>query len=130
VISYDKVKKEVLFASALRPLIVIKKGLLTKVDSDRFPIGGSHDTRDMKFSMHRFFVEPGDTLYMFSDGYADQFGGPKGKKFMMKNLLLKLETIQHLSMQEQALALEQVFEEWKADYQQVDDVLFVGIRIA
>jgi serine phosphatase RsbU (regulator of sigma subunit) len=129
IISYDKAKKEILFAGALRPLIMISKGLLTKIDSDRFPIGGSLDTRDMKFSMHRFFVEPGDTLYMFSDGYADQFGGVKGKKFMVKNLLARLQSIQELSMDEQAKALEQTFEEWKAGFQQVDDVLMVGIRI-
>lgn len=129
VISYDKTKQEILFAGALRPLIVMRKGLLSKVDSDRFPIGGSQDTRDMKFSMHRFFVEPGDTLYMFSDGYADQFGGPKGKKFMMKNLLAKLESIQELSMKEQAAVLENAFEGWKEGFQQVDDVLFVGVRI-
>ncbi|MEO5643128.1 MAG: two-component regulator propeller domain-containing protein [Bacteroidia bacterium] len=129
VISYDKAKKEILFAGALRPLIVMRKGLLSKVDSDRFPIGGSQDTRDMKFSMHRFFVEPGDTLYLFSDGYADQFGGPKGKKFMVKNLLAKLETIQELPMKEQGAILEQVFEDWKDGYQQIDDVLFVGVRI-
>jgi ligand-binding sensor domain-containing protein/serine phosphatase RsbU (regulator of sigma subunit) len=129
IISYDKVKKEILFAGALRPLIVVKKGILSKVDSDRFPIGGSQDTRDMKFSMHRFFVEPGDTLYMFSDGYADQFGGIKGKKFMIKNLIGKLQSIQELPMHEQAFALEQTFEDWKAGFQQVDDVLVVGVRI-
>ncbi|MDQ3110009.1 MAG: SpoIIE family protein phosphatase [Bacteroidota bacterium] len=129
IISYDKTKKEILFAGALRPLIVISKGLLTKIDSDRFPIGGSHDTRDMKFSVHRFFVEPGDTLYMFSDGYADQFGGLKGKKFMVKNLLARLQTIQELPMNEQAKVLEQTFEEWRAGFQQVDDVLLVGVRI-
>jgi ligand-binding sensor domain-containing protein/serine phosphatase RsbU (regulator of sigma subunit) len=130
IICYEKGKNEALFAGALRPLIVIRNGLLTKVDSDRFPIGGSQDTRDMKFSLHRFPVEPGDTLYMFSDGYADQFGGPKGKKFMMKNLLGKLQSIQHLSMEEQALELDKTFEEWKTGFQQVDDVLVVGVRIS
>ncbi|HET6991474.1 MAG TPA: triple tyrosine motif-containing protein, partial [Bacteroidia bacterium] len=130
IISYDQAKKEILFAGALRPLIVVKKGLLSKVDSDRFPIGGSHDTRDLKFSVHRFFVDSGDTLYMFSDGYADQFGGEKGKKFMMKNLLAKLAEIQILPMAEQEKILDKTFENWKTGYQQVDDVLFVGVRIA
>jgi ligand-binding sensor domain-containing protein/serine phosphatase RsbU (regulator of sigma subunit) len=129
IISYDKTKNEILFAGALRPLIVVHKGMLSKVDSDRFPIGGSQDTRDMKFSMHRFSVEPGDTLYMFSDGYADQFGGVKGKKFMMKNLISKLQSIQDLSMHQQSAALEHTFEEWKSGFQQVDDVLVVGVRI-
>lgn len=125
----DKAKREVLYAGALRPLIVMRKVVMSKVESDRFPIGGSQDTRDRKFTLHRFPVDPGDTLYMFSDGYADQFGGEKGKKFMMKNLLQKLVAISHLPMDEQARLLEETFEEWKGEYQQVDDVLLVGIRI-
>jgi ligand-binding sensor domain-containing protein/serine phosphatase RsbU (regulator of sigma subunit) len=129
VISYDKTKKEIHFAGALRPLIFIRKGVLSKIDSDRFPIGGSQDTRDMKFSIHRFQVESGDTLYMFSDGYADQFGGEKGKKFMMKNLLAKLVEMQELSMPQQEEVLDKTFEDWKSGYQQIDDVLFVGVRI-
>ncbi len=129
IICYDKSKNEIMFSAALRPLIFIHKGVLTKIDSDRFPIGGSQDTKDMKFSLHRFSVEAGDTMYLFSDGYADQFGGIKGKKFMMKNLLGKLQTIQDLSMKEQSLVLEETFEQWKSGFQQVDDVLFVGVRI-
>ncbi|CAN5439286.1 hypothetical protein BH09BAC5_BH09BAC5_03490 [soil metagenome] len=129
IISYDKVKNEVLFAGALRPLIVIHKGLLSKVESDRFPIGGSHDSRDKKFSLHRFSVEPGDVLYLSSDGFADQFGGERGKKFMIKNLLAKLQSVQELTMREQSIILEQVFEDWKSGFQQVDDVLLVGIKI-
>ncbi len=127
--SFDLERKEILFAGALRPLIVIRKGLLSKVESDRFPIGGSQDTRDKKFTVHRFFVDSGDTLYMFSDGFADQFGGQKGKKFMMKNLLEKLTTIQDKTMKEQSAVLESTFENWKTGYQQVDDVLIVGVRI-
>lgn len=126
---FDTVRKEVLYAGALRPLIVIRKSLLTKIESDRFPIGGSQDTRDKKFTLHRFPVESGDLLYMFSDGFADQFGGEKGKKFMVKNLLQKLTLIQDKPMKEQALLLEKTFDDWKAGYQQVDDVLVVGVRI-
>lgn len=129
IISYDVSKKEILFAGALRPLIVIRKGLLSKLDSDRFPIGGSHDTRAMKFSVHRFFVDSGDTIYMFSDGFADQFGGERGKKFMVKNLLAKLQSMQDLDMKNQAALLDETFETWKHGFQQVDDVLVVGVRI-
>ncbi len=129
IISYDKDRKEILFAGALRPLIVIRKGLLSKIESDRFPIGGSHDTRDKKFSVHRFFVETGDTLYMFSDGFADQFGGERGKKFMMKNLLAKLQELQNYPMSEQSSIMDETFENWKTGFQQVDDVLIVGVRI-
>lgn len=130
VCSIDLARKEVLFAGALRPLIVVRKGLLSKIDSDRFPIGGSQDTRDRKFTLHRFMLDPGDTLYMFSDGFADQFGGQRGKKFMMKQLLEIIVSINALPMNEQAVKLDKIFEDWKEGFQQVDDVLVVGIRLS
>ncbi|HEU4718248.1 MAG TPA: two-component regulator propeller domain-containing protein [Bacteroidia bacterium] len=128
-LSIDRAKNEIAFAGALRPLIFIRKGLLSKIDSDRFPIGGSQDTRERKFNVHRLKVEKGDTLYMFSDGIADQFGGEKGKKFMMKRLLETLTSLQEHPVKEQAQVLDNVFETWKEGFEQVDDVLIVGIRI-
>ncbi|MBI3509945.1 MAG: SpoIIE family protein phosphatase [Bacteroidetes bacterium] len=125
----DRSKHEVNFAGALRPLIVIRNGLLSKIDSDRFPIGGTHDTRDKKFTTHRFKFDKGDTIYMFSDGFADQFGGERGKKFMMKRLLEKLVEVHVLPMTEQASLIENTFDKWKEGFQQVDDVLIAGIRI-
>lgn len=127
--SIDRAKREVHFAGALRPLIVVRKGIMTKVESDRFPIGGSQDTRERKFTNHTMVLDPGDTLYMFSDGYADQFGGERGKKFMMKRLLEVLVKNSHKPMPEQSTVLEYHFEEWKEGHQQVDDVLVVGIRL-
>lgn len=126
----DTKRREVLFAGALRPLILVKRGLLSKIESDRFPIGGSQDTRERKFTLHRFLLEAGDTIYMFSDGFADQFGGEKGKKYMMKRLLETLLKYSHLSMPEQSTKLDQSFESWKGEYMQVDDVLLVGIRLS
>lgn len=121
---------ELHFAGALRPLILIRNnGTLTKVDSDRFPIGGNLMDGENKYTLHKIILEPGDMLYMFSDGYADQFGGVKGKKFMVKNLLGLLLKISHLSLAEQAKQLEETFDGWKEDFAQVDDVLVVGIRI-
>ncbi|HTL80821.1 MAG TPA: triple tyrosine motif-containing protein, partial [Bacteroidia bacterium] len=125
----DKKKHELSFGGALRPLIFIRKSLLSKIESDRFPIGGTHDTKDKKFSTHKILVEKGDALYLFSDGFADQFGGERGKKFMMKHLLEKLRQIHELPMQLQSAELEETFDTWKEGLQQVDDVLVVGVRI-
>jgi ligand-binding sensor domain-containing protein/serine phosphatase RsbU (regulator of sigma subunit) len=129
VCSIDKSKNELLFAGALRPLIMIRNGVLSKTEHDRFPIGGSQDNREKKFNLHRINYQLGDCFYMFSDGFADQFGGPKGKKLMIKNLLDTLSKNSHKTMTEQSEILNSIFENWKVDHQQVDDVLLVGIRL-
>lgn len=122
--------RELQFAGALRPLILIKRnGTLQKIDSDRYPIGGGLTTAESKYTLHKLMLEAGDMIYMFSDGFADQFGGEKGKKFMVKHLLNLLTQVEHLPLPEQAAKLEETFDEWKRDYAQVDDVLVVGIRV-
>lgn len=120
---------ELQFAGALRPLVLIRKGVLTKIDSDRFPIGGNLTGKENHYTLHKVALEPGDMLYMFSDGYADQFGGTRGKKFMVKQLLELLREVENLPLPEQAAKLEAAFDQWKESYAQVDDVLVVGIRV-
>jgi serine phosphatase RsbU (regulator of sigma subunit) len=71
----------------------------------------------------------GDMLYLTTDGYADQFGGEKGKKFKAANLKKLLLSIQHESMEQQKTILQQAFNQWKANLEQVDDVLVIGIKI-
>jgi len=71
----------------------------------------------------------GDTIYLFSDGYVDQFGGEKGKKFKIQALRNLLLTIQSKSMKEQKLIIENNFEKWKGKLEQVDDVCVIGVRI-
>jgi ligand-binding sensor domain-containing protein/serine phosphatase RsbU (regulator of sigma subunit) len=127
--SFRESSNEMLFAGALRPLVMIRKGVLIKTDSDRFPIGGNLAPATSKYTLHKIILEPGDMIYMFSDGYADQFGGPKGKKFMVKQLLTLLSESHHLPLHEQATQLEQHFDDWKQNFQQVDDVLVIGIRV-
>lgn len=122
--------RELKFAGALRPLVIVRKdGTLEKVDSDRFPIGGNLTGKENEYTLHTVQLEEGDMLYMFSDGFADQFGGARGKKFMVKNLLELLVKSSSLPLPEQAAKLESTFEAWKENYAQVDDVLVVGIRV-
>jgi ligand-binding sensor domain-containing protein/serine phosphatase RsbU (regulator of sigma subunit) len=126
--SIDDSKKEVQYAGALRPLVLVKNGVLTKIDSDRYPIGGHQDNNELEYTTHTFTAAKTDTIYLFSDGYADQFGGPKGKKFMVKRMQDMLISIQGMSMQEQGTYLGKTITDWMGSMQQVDDILVIGIR--
>ena len=74
-------------------------------------------------------MQKGDTIYLFSDGYIDQFGGPRGKKFMSKRLRQLFLEIQEMSMEEQKEHLDKTIEEWKGGGEQVDDILVIGVRV-
>lgn len=126
--SIDETASEIQYAGALRPLVVVRKGQLSKVDSDRYPIGGHQDNNDLQYTTHTFTVEKSDTIYLFSDGYADQFGGEKGKKFMVKRMQDMLLSIQRMNMPEQGRHLDKTITEWMGSMQQVDDILVIGIR--
>ncbi len=115
------------FAGAKRPLYLVKDQNLTEIRGNNFTIGGYSFGMLPEFMDHTFKLEEGTTLYLASDGYADQFGGEKNKKFMSKNFKKKLISICHLEKEVQREALEETFEEWKGSYSQVDDVLVVGI---
>jgi serine phosphatase RsbU (regulator of sigma subunit) len=91
------------------------------------PVGQGELIAD--FTLHTIDYETGDTLYLYTDGYADQFGGPKGKKFKYKALNDLLESIHHLLMQEQHHQLNQTIANWMGDLEQVDDICIVGIRL-
>ncbi|MBL7890148.1 MAG: SpoIIE family protein phosphatase [Bacteroidia bacterium] len=126
--SIDTKTNEVKYAGAYRPLYIVNGQEFKKIDADKNPIGGSQLDPDRKFTCHTIQLKKGDTLYMSSDGYADQFGGEKGKKFMVKRFNELLLSIQDKNMQTQANELEQTFNQWKGSYQQVDDILVIGIR--
>lgn len=98
------------------------------IKPDKVPIGGFHLSVRNKFTNHRFAFEPGDCLFMFSDGYADQFGGEAGKKLLSKRFREYLISIKDKPMMVQEKLLDTYFEEWKGSREQVDDVLVVGVR--
>ena len=116
------------FAGANNPLYLIREGKLIKFMGDRMPIG-IHFTTFTPFTNQTFKTGKGDRLYLFSDGYADQFGGPKGKKYMYKpfqNLLLGNYS-KPIDLQKEIL--DNTFEKWKGSRDQVDDVLVIGIHL-
>ncbi|MCD6366171.1 MAG: SpoIIE family protein phosphatase, partial [Bacteroidales bacterium] len=100
---------------------------LYEIKPDKMPIA-IYEKMD-NFTSHEIKVEKGNQLYMFSDGYADQFGGPKGKKFKYKPFKQLLIDNCQLPMSEQKAILEKSFIEWKKDTEQIDDVVVVGIKI-
>jgi serine phosphatase RsbU (regulator of sigma subunit) len=92
------------------------------------PVGKYQDSH-ASFNMQTIDLKKGDVVYTFTDGYADQFGGPKGKKFKYKQLEDTLLANHHLPMEEQKTVLNTKFENWKGNLEQVDDVLVIGIKI-
>ena len=104
-------------------------GKLMEIKGDRFPIGGGTSYEKTKFTNHMVEMQPGDTFYIFSDGYPDQFGGDKGKKFMNKHFKTLLIENQHLNMNTLGELLDKSLMNWQGEYEQVDDILVIGIRV-
>lgn len=116
------------FAGAYNPLWIIRKNELIEVKANKFPIGNSRMGDNQKFTNHEIQLEKGDTIYIFSDGYCDQFGGPAGKKFKASALRQLLTASQHLNMAEQKQLLDKTIEDWRGTHEQVDDILIIGTR--
>lgn len=118
------------FAGANRPLWVIKNNSkqVLEYKATKHAVGG-FTTDDQEFALNKVEVEKNDTLYLFSDGYADQFGGNNAKKMMTKHFKDILVGISHLNMPEQKEYLANFFEKWKGVNEQVDDILVIGIRL-
>lgn len=117
------------FASAMRPMIIYRNGEEVFVRGSRNSIGGHYEREDNTFIDEGIQLSKGDIIYMFSDGYSDQFGGPMGKKFKMVRLKNLLQEIHDKPMEEQYNHVSNTFNQWKENYDQVDDVLFMGIKI-
>ena len=114
------------FAGAFNPLYLVRNGELHETKADKASIGRSSLNTDIEFSNHRVEVHPGDTVYLFSDGYADQFGGEMMKKFKYGKLKELILSIQDQPMEKQRIILDQTIEEWRGDVEQLDDILIVG----
>ncbi|MFT5914535.1 MAG: serine phosphatase RsbU (regulator of sigma subunit) [Flammeovirgaceae bacterium] len=124
--SYDIRKKELKYAGAYGALNLINKNGLQVIKGDRQPVGSHHFRKP--FTNHVIQTEEGDCVYLTSDGFADQFGGPKEKKFMVKAFRLLLLDINKKPMQEQASILNETFGNWKGDLPQIEDVCVMGVR--
>ncbi|MCB0476660.1 MAG: SpoIIE family protein phosphatase [Crocinitomicaceae bacterium] len=124
-IDYENLKLE--YSGANNPCVIIRDGEIIETRPDKQPIG--QFINKTPFTNTVVDLQKGDTIYVYSDGYVDQFGGDKGKKLKsrpFKNLLL---TIQDLPMDRQREKLDNLFEEWRGNYEQIDDVCVFGVKI-
>lgn len=124
----DLANKRLSFAGAFRPLVIIRGGKLTEIKGSKYPIG-AYMEGEKTFELHRQELMAGDTLYLFSDGYADQFGGERNKKFQRKNFYELLLSIQDMDMAEQGSFLEYAHNNWRQQEPQTDDILVIGLKI-
>lgn len=125
----DKQNQRLEWAGAYNPLYQIRKGELIEYKADKMPVA-VHINDHMPFTNHEVNYQTGDTFYMFSDGYADQFGGSDGRKFMLKKLKQTLLEIWEKPMPEQRDILERIHYEWRGEENdQVDDILVIGFRV-
>jgi serine phosphatase RsbU (regulator of sigma subunit)/HAMP domain-containing protein len=125
-INYDTL--ELQFSGAFNPLYIIRKGELIQYKANKFPVG-MHLGEKQEFTNHTIQLQKGDHIYIFSDGYADQFGGPKGRKFMAGNFRDLLIDVSKLPIEKQKTKLNQTIEEWRGNLEQVDDMLVIGVSI-
>jgi ligand-binding sensor domain-containing protein/serine phosphatase RsbU (regulator of sigma subunit) len=125
----DKKKSKLVFAGAARPFYHIRSGNLTEIKGQGYPIGGHYGLMNLKYSDSELDLQSGDTFYISSDGYADQFKEGNRKKFSTRRLKELLVEITGQPMNEQRRLLNEAFENWKGSENQVDDILVVGIRI-
>lgn len=127
-ITYDEKKQTIEFAGANNPLIYVKDGELHRIRGDRRAIGG-HE-QHVRFTKHVIEIDSPISLYLFSDGYQDQFGGPKGKKFMVSNFREMLHDVHSKPMNEQKQDLFETLCSWMGnEHKQVDDILIIGLRL-
>jgi len=114
------------YAGANNPLYLIRDNELMHYRADKMPVA-IHYRMD-PFTRHEIPLKKGDAFYVFSDGYADQFGGPEEKKFMTAQLKRTLVDIVNEPMMKQGERLNEIFETWRGDSPQIDDVTLIGVR--
>ena len=128
--SIDLNEQKMVFAGAHNPLVYVQNGEVHHIKGDRRAVGGRKTTGEMPFQRHEVSLESETMLYIFSDGYQDQFGGKENKKFMSKRFRKVLHDIHHLSMDDQELSLDKALGEWMGNqHKQIDDILVIGVRV-
>lgn len=125
----DPATRQLQYAGVFNPAYVITKNELVQLKADKFPIGINTDGITDNYTNQTMLLDAGDMIYLFSDGFADQFGGPKGKKYMYNQFRQFLLYIHTLPVEEQRRRLLEEFHRWKGQQEQVDDVLVIGVRV-
>jgi len=119
---------ELQFSGAFNPLYIVRDNELIQYKGDKFPVGMFIGDKQ-NFTNNKIKLQKGDKIYIFSDGYADQFGGPRGKKFMAGNFRNLLLQAGKMPIEKQKTMLNQTIEEWRGNLEQVDDILIIGVSV-
>ncbi len=127
--AYNPATKELQFSGGKRPLLIVQDGKISTLKGDSFSIGGQMRTGNEAFKASCITLDKPAMVYMFSDGYIDQYGGPVNKKFMSVRLRELLQSIAHLSAEDQKMMLEDVLASWQGEQKQIDDILIAGFRV-
>jgi serine phosphatase RsbU (regulator of sigma subunit) len=126
----DIANKKLRYAGAKNPLVYIKNGEIEQLQADKIPIGGTL-VKDPRFTLQEIDIDTDTYCYIFSDGFVDQFGGPKGRKYMAKKFRNLLLEIHDRPMEEQREILELTIDTWMGDsYAQIDDILVMGFKLS
>ena len=126
-INYKTLELE--YAGAFNPLYLLRNSEIIQVKGNKFPIGSFVDEEPSNFTNNKIQLETGDQIYIFSDGYPDQFGGPRGKKFMYKRFRELLVANGNENLEKQKELLQESLFDWMKDEEQVDDILVIGVKV-
>lgn len=125
----DESRQNLIYTGANRPVLIIRNYEELYHRGDKTPIGGFFPEENRHFTAHTIELKPNDRIYLYTDGYADQFGGPEGKKLMSKKFKEILMNIHEDNMSNQLHTLDSYHLNWRGKFEQVDDLLVVGIRV-
>jgi PAS domain S-box-containing protein len=125
---FDFDKNSISYSGAFRPILLVREGEVIEFDANRFPIGFYGDAKKMFVTTTRE-LKTGDCFYFYTDGYNDQFGGEKGKKFTRRRFKELILSMQSMTMREQKSFLKYALKNWKQEEPQTDDILVIGLRI-
>lgn len=125
---FDFAQMELKMASANQSILMLREGEITEFKGDRYPIGLFHDVVK-QFRTQQVSLKKGDRFYLFSDGFPDQFGGNRDKKFTKKRLKNLVKNAQSISVSRQESHFSKHFQDWKGEYEQTDDVLLIGLEV-
>jgi serine phosphatase RsbU (regulator of sigma subunit) len=128
--SFDLENRTLEYAGAFHPLYIVRNGELMVIKGDKTTIGPNIGFQRLPFNNHEVYLKKDDMIYLFSDGYADQFGGPEEKKFKYRRFRHLLLSVYEKPVEVQHQMLESSINDWRGNLEQVDDILVIGVRIS
>ncbi|HTL81982.1 MAG TPA: PP2C family protein-serine/threonine phosphatase, partial [Bacteroidia bacterium] len=126
---FDREMRKVQFAGAINPMYIIRDGMLIQSNGNRFSIGSYFDNKMRPFTNQETELQSGDMIYLFTDGYSDQFGGSEERKLSLRRFREILLEIHKLDVEEQKKRLDEYIRNWMNDGIQTDDICVIGVRV-